>query len=286
MEFLVILTAWLLLQWLGPGFMHPHDRWLIAWHLHANRALGLLPLSVRLLLIVALPALLVALLAWLLGHWLAGVLLFPLFLIVLTYSLGRGDYHTELDNYLERWQRGDLEAAYQVAVHSGFHAEPATDTRELHANMRRAALYTGFQRWFAVVFWFAALGPALALVYRIVHLLGAAASTSPEERALLRRWLGWLDWIPARLLGLAFAVTGNFVNCFRVWREHLLQNGDADALLVTYAGEAVPGAAAGSDELGGEHFVELAANEIRELRDLMRRSAVFWLVMLALLQMW
>lgn len=286
MEFLVILTAWLLLQWLGPGFMHPHDRWLIAWHLHAGRALSLLPRALRLALIVILPGALVALLAWLAGHWLAGALLFPLYLVVLAYSLGRGDYRTELDNYLERWQRGDLEAAYQVAMQSGFHIDPAADARDLHLQLRRVALYTGFQRWFAVVFWFALLGPAPALCYRLLHLLYAAPGTDIEERPLLARWLYWLDWIPARLLGLAFAVTGNFVECFRVWREHVFVDDDTGELLVSFAAQAVPGAAAGSDELGGEHFIELAANEIRELRDLMRRSAIFWLVVLALLQLW
>jgi AmpE protein len=285
MEFLVILTAWLLLQWLGPGFMHPHDRWLTAWHLRAGRALSLLPQRERLLLLVALPGIAVAALAWLVSPWLAGMLLFPLDLLVLTYSMGRGDYHTELDNYLERWQRGDLEAAYQVGLGSGYDIEPADDPRDLHLQMRRAALYTGLQRWFSVVFWFFVLGPGMALIYRLLHLLRVAPSAEERERAWVAQWLEWLDWLPARLLGLAFAVTGNFVECFRIWREHFFSRQSVRDLLVVFAEQAVPGAIAGSDDLGGEHFVELAANEIRELRDLLRRSAIFWLVVLALLQM-
>lgn len=285
MTFLVILVAWLLLQWLGPGFMRPHDRWVAAWHRRAGAALAALPPRERLLLIAALPGAAVAALAWLVSPWLAGLLLFPLDLIVLAYSLGRGDYHTELDNYLERWQRGDLEAAYQVALHSGYDIRPAADARELHLQMRRAALALGLQRWFAVVFWFALLGPGLALSYRLLHLLCELPAATAAERHRLARWIEWLDWLPARLLGLAFAVTGNFVGCFRVWRENVLARAAAADFLAACAGQAVPAAIAGSDELGGEHFTELAANELRELRDLLRRSAIFWLVVLALLQL-
>lgn len=285
MEFLVILTAWLLLQWLGPGFMPPHDRWLTAWHLRAGRALSVLPSRERLLFIVALPGVAVAVLAWLVSHWFFGVLLFPLDLLVLAYSLGRGDYHTELDNYLERWQRGDLEAAYQVALRSGYDIAPVDSARDLHLQMRRAALYVGLQRWFVVVFWFFVLGPGMALIYRLLHVLRSAPATEENERGWIAQWLEWLDWLPSRLLGLAFALTGNFVECFRVWRENFFTRQSVRDLLVISAEQAVPGAVAGSDDLGGEHFVELAANEIRELRDLLRRSAVCWLVVLALLQM-
>ena len=291
MGFLVILTAWLLLQWLGPGFMHTHDRWLSAWHLRAGKVLAVIPPRERLLLIAVLPGVLIALLAWTVSPWLAGLLLFPLDLAVLTYSLGRGDYNTELDNYLDRWQRGDLEAAYQVALQNNGglenngEIERTEDAQQLHLQVRRMALYTGLERWFSVVFWFFVLGPGLALVYRVLQLLRKSANSSEQERAWLTQWLQWLDWLPARLLGLAFAVTGNFVGCFRIWREHFFAKQSVRDLLVIFAEQAVPGAIAGSHDLGGEHFVELAANEIRELRDLLRRSAIFWLVVLALIQM-
>lgn len=291
MTFIVILVAWLLLQWLGPGFMRTHDRWVVAWHLRAGAALGFVPTRERLLLIAFIPGLLIALLAWLLSPWLWGLLLFPLDLLVLTYALGRGDYHTELDSYLERWQRGDLEAAYQVARQPegcGLNAEviePTDDAQKLHLQVRRAALYTGFERWFAVVFWFFVLGPGAALIYRLLHLLRHVHAVDDSERQWLAQWLEWLDWLPARLLGLGFAVTGNFVNCFRSVREQFLSHLPVRDLLVIFAEQAVPAAIAGSEDLGGEHFVELAANELRELRDLLRRSAICWLVVLALVQM-
>jgi AmpE protein len=291
MTFIVILVAWLLLQWLGPGFMRPHDRWVVAWHLRAGNALAALPVRERLLLIAALPGVLVAVAAWLLSPWLWGLLLFPLDLLVLAYSLGRGDYHTELDRYLERWQRGDLEAAYQIARAPegvGLNDEeiqPTDDAQQLHLQVRRAALYVGFERWFAVVFWFFVLGPGVALIYRLLHLLSHIHAADEAERAYLRRWLEWLDWLPARLLGLAFAVTGNFVNGFRAVREQFISALSVRDLLPLFAEQSVPAAIAGSQELGGEHFVELAANELRELRDLLRRSALCWLVVLALVQM-
>ena len=291
MTFIVILIAWVLLQRLGPDFMRAHDRWLEAWQMRGSAALSVVPVRIRLLLLAGLPGALVALLAWVVSPWLAGLWLLLLDLLVLAYSLGRGNYRAELDNYLERWQRGDLEAAYQVAQQSfgrGLNGEEdlsADSAQQLHQQMRRAALYTGLERWFAVVFWFALLGPGLALTYRLLHLLRQQAAPDIPERMWLAQWLEWLDWLPARLLGLAFAIIGDFVSCMRSWRDHFFGQHSVRDLLVIYAERSVPHAEAGVRELGDEHFVELAAHEIRELRDLMRRSTMCWLVALALLQM-
>ena len=314
MEFFVILTAWLLLQWRGPGSALHRDQWLHYWYLRAGDALGALPVTVRLLLVLLLPALLIALLTLLVKPLLGGVALFALELLVLTYALGRGDFNAQLDAYLERWQRGDLEAAYREALRSGtLHAQTAArsdraapeqteavavdsthidDGAALHREMCAAVAYSGFERWFAVVFWFAALGPAAALFYRLLQLLsrnGNDSHLSAAENVLIARWLFWAEWLPARLLGLAFAVTGNFAACFRRWRERLFETEPTPALLAGYVGQALevmaPAMRAAVQPSNRPLFIATAAVELNELRDLLRRSAICWLVALALLQL-
>jgi len=39
---------------------------------------------------------------------------------------------------------------------------------------------------------------------------------------LLHRRLGLLEWPAVRLLGMSFAITGNFVGCYSRWKELLL----------------------------------------------------------------
>ncbi|WP_340648373.1 hypothetical protein [Pseudoxanthomonas winnipegensis] len=81
----------------------------------------------------------------------------------------------------------------------------------------RAAL----TRWFSVVFWFALLGPAGAVLYRLCALSarGPAADTLPEaHRAGAARLLTLLDWPVAQLMTLSMALMGNFDTVFQAWR--------------------------------------------------------------------
>ncbi len=285
MEFLVILIAWILLHNIEFPAILQRDEWLIAWRLRASMALGALSDTVRVLLICALPCALIAALEWLLApHW-AGIPLFLLELMVLLYSLGRGEFRAPLNAYLACWQRGDYEAAYQDAsrVFDLDAQAPLTSPSELHTQVRRGILYMAFERWFAVVFWFYFLGPWAALFYRLLHLT-LMQNSSDSERALIREWLQWIEWLPARILGLAFAITGNFVACFGVWREYLTGFTAIPQLLVAYTERALAGITADA-ESDGSHFPEDAVVELRELDALLARSAIAWLVMFALLQM-
>ena len=284
MEFLVILITWALLHNIEFPALLQRDEWLVAWRLRAGSALGALPESGRLLLICALPCLLVALIeAALASHW-AGIPRFLLELVVLVYSLGRGEFRARINAYLECWQRGDYEAAYQEASRAfDFDAQaPLTSPGELHAQVRSGIIYLAFERWFAVVFWFYFLGPWAALFYRLLHLVSAQHSTD-SERTLIREWLQWIEWLPARILGLAFAVTGNFVACVGAWREHVASFTAIPRLLVTYAGRALTGLIADPEADGGL-FPARAVVELRELDALLARAAVAWLVLFALLQ--
>lgn len=284
MGFLSILAAWLLLRWRGPATPLQRDGWLPVWYRRAGALFSWLPVGVRPLLICALPALLVAAIAWLIAPLLGGALLFAFGLWILLYSLGRGDMQAQLDAYLERWSRGDLEAAYRAAEQAIDIDGDVTieNAITLHARVRRALLYTALERWFAVVFWFYFLGPAGALFYRCVRWYTRTGSGSSEEQSALARYLYWLEWLPTRFLGLAFAITGNFAGCMHVWRERLTERGGSADLLDACAEQALSGGATKADDA---HFAERAVAELRELGALLARSSVGWLVVFALLQM-
>lgn len=285
MEFLVILIAWALLHNIELPAIAQRDDWLIAWRLRAGSALAALSDGARLFLICALPCVLIAAIEWLVAPHFAGIPLFILELLVLMYSLGRGEFRAQLSAYLACWQRGDYEAAYQDALRLfNFDPQmPLTSAGELHAQVRRGILYMAFERWFAVVFWFYFLGPWAALFYRLLHLM-LSQHNSESERASIREWLQWIEWLPVRILGLAFAITGNFVACFGVWRESLPGLKSVPQLLVAYTERALVGIIA-DPEIDGSRFPERAVLELRELDALLARSAIAWLVMFALLQM-
>jgi AmpE protein len=126
--------------------------------------------------------------------------------------------------YIQLVERGDTVAASRwVGAMGGRVANDLTgadDWQSLHAQALRVIAYRGFERTFAVIFWFVIAGALGALLYRlsIIYREHTVADTSDAE--LADKWL-WLIELPAvRLMGLTWAFVGNFDSC--PWRESLL----------------------------------------------------------------
>jgi adenosylcobinamide-phosphate synthase len=87
------------------------------------------------------------------------------------------------------------------------------------------SLITTHRNVFGVFFWFLMpLGPACAVMYRVSEYL-ARAWNEPEHMkneafgVFAARAFYWIDWIPARLTAVAFAVVGNFEDAIYAWRN-------------------------------------------------------------------
>ena len=79
---------------------------------------------------------------------------------------------------------------------------------------------------FGTVAWFIVLGPAGAALYRASEMLaakwGATGPANGEFGRFAARFFFWLDWVPARLTALTFAVVGNFEDAIYCWRSQAL----------------------------------------------------------------
>jgi AmpE protein len=64
---------------------------------------------------------------------------------------------------------------------------------------------------FAVIFWFALLGPIAALVYRLVERSAHIHATYPALGKAAGPVRAVLDWLPIRLFSILCALAGNFV---------------------------------------------------------------------------
>ncbi|NHN78288.1 regulatory signaling modulator protein AmpE [Azotobacter chroococcum] len=227
-----------------------------------------------LLRLVLLPVLVVGVLLALLSLPLYGWLALPLHLFVLIYSLGRGDVLTELRPFREAWRRGDSEAACLVAERDL--AVEAEESLSLLRRVQGYLLWQAYQSFFAVIFWYALLGPVAALAYRLLALTGEH-TTLPvlRERSVRLRHL--FDWLPARALALSFALVGNFAAVFRVLLHYLSDRGVPAAKLVIEAGRAA------NEGQEAEVLVgEAGLMTLDELWQLLVRAGMLWYVVLAL----
>jgi len=223
----------------------------------------------QLLLVLAVPVLLVGLLLWILAPLAYGWLLLPLHVAVLLWSLGRGDPQRSLVPFRASWQRGDAEAAYLDARRDlGVLAD---DPPTLLAQVQGLLLWQAYQGFFAVIFWYALLGPLLALAYRLLALLAEHAGDAGLRSHAVRLRQA-LDWLPARLLALSLALAGNFVTANRVLWTRLFDLQASAAQLVADAGRAA------ADTTAGRGGVET----LDALWSLLLRAGLIWYSALAL----
>ena len=283
MEFISILIVLGLLQLWGSGGPLQHDDW-FEWLSDKVRGLIASP-EFSLIAMVGIPCLLLLGLQILVYSLLFGLLSLVLFVSVLLFSLGRGDFSEGIQRYLSAWNHGNFESALKQAENiEGFEADSVTDHIGLHEQVRSAVLYDGYQRWFAVVFWFLLLGPVGALAYRLSFLTMRSESLTDDHRELSQRFVFYLDWLPARLLAFSFCLAGNFVNGFNYCVEKLLESFPTEEFLVSSGLAAISSfdekQAYPEDE---ERFIEYARKELIALQSLLSRSVMCWLIVIAII---
>lgn len=223
MIFLSLIVALALVQWWGSGAPVQRDGWFYAWIERLQRvdALGKVPGGYSLAAVLG-PCLILALLIWGVQAWLSSMWVFFIAVPVLLYSFGRGDFSESVKAYLVAAKRGDSVAASQLLDEMRGDSlrtpEPdAEDWQELNEQALGVISYRGFERMFVVLFWFVVLGPVGALLYRLSMLYRERSPDRFIERGV---WL--LEWPVVRLMGLTWALAGNFDTCFPRWKRTAL----------------------------------------------------------------
>ncbi|MEN4749012.1 MULTISPECIES: regulatory signaling modulator protein AmpE [Pseudomonas] len=226
-----------------------------------------------LMVTVVLPLVVLALVLVIVGSVAYGWLALPIHLLVLIYSLGRGDVKATLGSFRDACRRGDQEAAVLVAERDlGVQAE---NEEQLLGGAQTYLLWQIYQGFFAVIFWYFVLGPVAALAYRLLALASEHGKTPAlVERATQARHA--FDWVPVRLLAASFALVGNFVAVSRVMLSELLNWNISASRLISkvgcVAGE-VPAPVVGVE----------GVNSLDVLWELLIRSAIVWYVGFALI---
>ena len=267
MSFVVLLLAILVEKFSGLRQRLQRDGgWLRELHkLESSQTLGNKPWWI-LIILIASPAAVLGMLLVVLHPVAYGLLALPIHLLVVIYSLGRGDLLGGLGPFRDAWRRGDLQAAAHVAERDlGVSADSG---EQLLDKVQGHLLWQAYQSFFAVIFWYFLLGPVVVLSYRLLAL-AAEHSQNPAlvERAEQLRHA--FDWLPVRLLAASFALVGNFAAVSRVMLHELLSWDISAAQLINKAGCAaaeIPAPQAGPE----------GVTSLDTLWALLLRAAVLW----------
>jgi adenosylcobinamide-phosphate synthase len=297
------LRSWA--RWASRNFDagKPHHGW-IAWAVATVvPALAALAIHWALLLLVGWPAAIVWSVAVL--YVTLGFRQFSHHFTAIRDALDAGD-EARARELLAQWQQVDV---------------GELPRREIVRHVIEYSVLAAHRHVFGVLAWFSVLaafglGPAGAVLYRMSEFVTrywryrSRMQTQPASEALqaaaARAW-SVIDWLPARITALAFAVVGSFEEAIDCWRHHAQRFPDdndgvvlaatSGAVNVRLGGETLRSAFAtqGAQPFGATSVVpvdpgsestpgrEAESAHLRSIVGLVWRSVVLWMVLLALL---
>ncbi|MEW6354255.1 MAG: regulatory signaling modulator protein AmpE [Pseudomonadota bacterium] len=240
------------------------------------------------LLIVGLPVLAVGVVSYALYEAL-DLLGFLFGVAVLLFALGPKNLDEQIQGYIDARERGDTEAAHHLAT-GILHEQLPGSAFQLTRAITESILVQAHERILAVLFWFAVLGPVGAALYRLSAILNNVTrkerEISPYAQAAARLH-AILDWVPARLAALGYAVTGSFVDAVANWRASgekwagRWEESSTGVLLASGLGalqldDSQPAAPA-------EFDLQSEVDQIKATQALVWRTLVAWVVVIALM---
>ena len=147
---------------------------------------------------------------------------------------------------------GDEAAARILLAEWTLRDTSAMDAGEISRIAVESALIATHRNVFGVFFWFLTpLGPAGAVLYRVTEYL-ARVWNEPDHMQrevfghFAARAFYWIDWIPARLTAIAFAIVGNFEDAIFAWRNFAARWQDEAVGIILSAGGGAMGVRLGT----------------------------------------
>jgi AmpE protein len=214
-----------------------------------------------------------------------GLLELLLGIAVLTYCLGPESFDDLVNQYLRACEEKDVRQA-QLIARKILLDPPSNNIHHLSSQVTRAVFYEAEKRLFGVLFWFLVLGPAGALLYRMVVFLAEESHTASSSVEPAMALHNVMDWAPARLLALTFFMAGSYDDALRGWRKSFASN--AELHLRNRMFVILTGCAAMRHEVddalahpGSQEEYDL--QWLRAARVLVIRALIIWVTIIALL---
>lgn len=269
-------------------------------------------------LVVVLPAVAATVVHWVL-LWVFGWPVAMLWSMAILYvSLGFRQFSHHFTDIRDALDAGDERLARELLAQWQQVSVGTLPRFELIRHVIEHSVLSAHRHVFGVLAWFTVLaalgfGPAGAVVYRMGEWLSRLWWTSNQQtknwvseplQASAKRAWHVIDWLPARMTAVAFAVVGNFEEVIDCWRNHAQRFPDdndgvvlaatAGALNVRLGGEALSSHAAHESDADDQQDARSQDSEstpgrlperghLLSVVGLVWRSVVMWMVLLALL---
>ncbi|MFZ9439465.1 MAG: CobD/CbiB family protein [Hylemonella sp.] len=253
------------------------------------------------------PALAALLVYWMLQIWLGwpAAVLWNILILYLTLGFRQfSHFFTDIRAALEAGEDDQARELLAQWLNTDLRDLPR---REIVRQLIENSVLAAHRHVFGVLAWFSVLaglglGPMGAVLYRMaeyvsrINRIPAGQDGQPLSEAVRQSALkAWhlVNWLPARITALGFAVVGSFEDAIEGWRTYQAQFGDNnDGIIIAATAGAVnvrlsPDVAA-APPVDSESFVappraEPEPAHLRSIVGLIWRSVVMWMLLLFLL---
>ena len=260
---------------------------------------------------VLVPALVALLIYWLLCTFVGWPWAMLWNVAVLYVTLGFRQFSHHFTAIRDALEAGNEEEARRLLAEWRQIDASELPPREIIRHVLEFSVLAAHRHVFGVLTWFIVLallglGPAGAVLYRLGEFVTRywphvsrrqAPSVSEAACAAAARAWAWLDWFPARVTALGFAVVGSFEDAVDNWRRYEARAdsegpGGNDGLIVAATAGAInvrlgtmamaQGEAQDQMPAASARFEPQLAH-LRSIVGLVWRSVVLWMLLLALL---
>lgn len=230
------------------------------------------------LVIVLVPTIVTLFIGHLLDHIWVG-LGFAFAVLILLLTLGPQDLHAQADEYIEALRAGNTSRAEELA-RVLLRAKPPVEPAACSEAITHVVFSEANERLFGILFWFALLGPAGAVLYRSTDFLRRLPPAEPRSSEFIQavgRLHGVLAWVPAHLAALGYGLAGSFEEAVSALKTFY-----ANCTMRFYqvSDDLLTCAGLGALRASGQ---ETGTEGLRSALILVRRTLIIWMVVYALI---
>jgi len=164
---------------------------------------------------------------------------------VLYFTLGFKYYSADAEAIARLLRAGDLEAARAQLAARRNGDVASLSAEEVTRLAVEQVIAASHRQMFGVLFWFvllSPLGPVGAVLYRCASILARRwADSRGMFGAFAQRAFHAINWLPARLTALTYAIAGNFEDATFCWRTQAPAWPEAEEGIVIAAGAGAMG---------------------------------------------
>lgn len=170
------------------------------------------------------------------------IIILSIDVVVLYLAVGYRSLRQHARRVADALRQGDITLARQSIAMMVSRDTANMDTKEVTRATVESVLENGNDAIFAPIFWYLIAGAPAVMVYRLANTLDAMWGYKTQRFLLFGYCAAKIDdglnWLPARLTALTYALSGSFTKALYCWRTqgHLLASPNGGPVMTAGAG--------------------------------------------------